>query len=134
MTADLQSDLLTIGEAAKLLKISTVTLGRWLKEGRLPAYRIGPRAVRIRRADLNALLTPHRGEVTTMKEQAATPTPLQVQTTIQPLTEEQIQRGWDAFKQSEALLQDMLARRGGVPFDESWPLIREAREEREQRL
>ncbi len=58
MTADLDGELLTIAEAAKLLKVSTVTLGRWLKQGRLPAYHVGPRAVRIRRQDLAALLTP----------------------------------------------------------------------------
>lgn len=51
-------ELLTIPEAARLLKVSTVTLGRWLRAGRVPSYRVGPRAVRIRRADLDALLTP----------------------------------------------------------------------------
>ncbi len=58
MAADLDSELLTIAEAAKLLKISTVTLARWLKQGRLPAYHVGPRAVRIRRQDLAAMLRP----------------------------------------------------------------------------
>ena len=50
------ADLLTRAEAAKLLKVSPVTISRWLKQGRLPAYRLGPRAVRIRRADLEGLL------------------------------------------------------------------------------
>jgi excisionase family DNA binding protein len=58
MAADLGSELLTIAESAKLLKVSPVTLGRWLKQGRLPAFHVGPRAVRIRRQDLAALLTP----------------------------------------------------------------------------
>ena len=126
MSADLHSDLLTIGEAARLLKVSTVTVQRWLKQGRLPAYRVGPRAVRIRRQDLAALLTPARrteGEAT----------PAQLQTTIRPLTKEEIQRGLETLKRSQELIAEMLAERGGVPFDESWPLIREERERRSER-
>ena len=56
------------------------------------------------------------------------------QTTVRPLTNAEVQRGWDAFHATEGLLAEQLARRGGVPFDASWPLIREAREEREQRV
>ncbi|CAA9580482.1 MAG: hypothetical protein AVDCRST_MAG49-4711 [uncultured Thermomicrobiales bacterium] len=52
------SDLLTIPEAAEVLKVSAVTVSRYLKQGRLPAFRVGPRAVRIRRADLDRVLLP----------------------------------------------------------------------------
>lgn len=51
-------ELLTVPEAAELLKVSAVTVSRWLKQGRLPAYRVGPRAVRIRRADIDRILAP----------------------------------------------------------------------------
>lgn len=51
-------DLLTIAEAADLLRVSTVTIKRWLKQGRLPAYHVGPRAIRLRRADLAAVMRP----------------------------------------------------------------------------
>src|SRR5712691_8866958 len=44
---DLGAELFTVAEAAKLLKVSTTTLHRWLKQGRLHAYRVGPRAVRV---------------------------------------------------------------------------------------
>jgi len=54
----MDSDLLTIPEAAAVLKVSPVTISRWLKQGRLPAYRMGPRAVRIRRDDLTDVLKP----------------------------------------------------------------------------
>jgi excisionase family DNA binding protein len=53
-------DLLTVPEAAAVLKVSPVTVSRWLRQGRLPAYRLGPRAVRIRRADLQAVFAPAR--------------------------------------------------------------------------
>ncbi len=54
----MDGDLLTIPEAAATLKVSPVTIARWLKQGRLPAYRMGPRAVRIRREDLIEVLKP----------------------------------------------------------------------------
>jgi excisionase family DNA binding protein len=53
-----EDDLLTIPEAAATLKVSPVTISRWLKQGRLTAYRLGPRAVRIRRDDLVEVLKP----------------------------------------------------------------------------
>ena len=55
-----EADLLTVPEAAAALKVSPVTVSRWLRQGRLPAYRLGPRAVRIRRADLQAVFAPAR--------------------------------------------------------------------------
>lgn len=54
-------DLLTVPEAAAVLKVSPVTVSRWLRQGRLPAYRLGPRAVRIRRSELAAVFSPARG-------------------------------------------------------------------------
>ena len=54
MTTNADLDLLTIAEAAKLLKVSTITVHRWLKGGRLPAHHLGPKTVRIRRIDLRA--------------------------------------------------------------------------------
>lgn len=53
-----RNDLLTIPEAADMLRVSAVTVSRWLKQGRLPAYRVGPRAVRIRRVDIDQVLAP----------------------------------------------------------------------------
>ncbi len=50
--------LVTMREAAELLKVSPVTIKRWLKQGRLRAYHVGPRAIRIKQEDLQALLTP----------------------------------------------------------------------------
>ena len=54
----MDEELLTIPEAAAALRVSPVTIARWLKQGRLPAYRMGPRAVRIRRDDLTVVLRP----------------------------------------------------------------------------
>lgn len=59
-------DLLTIAEAAEILKVSTVTLSRWRRQGRLPTLKIGPRAVRIRRADLDRISQPYSGPVSSL--------------------------------------------------------------------
>ena len=50
----------SIPEAAEALSISLATAYRWAREGTLPgAFRAGPGAVRVRTADLLALLAPH---------------------------------------------------------------------------
>ena len=50
-------ELLTIQETAALLKLSPVTIRRYVASGRLPAVKVG-RAVRIRREAVDGLLTP----------------------------------------------------------------------------
>ncbi len=55
--------VLTAREAAAELGVSLATVRRRVADGSLPAYRLGNRpgaAVRIRRADLDALLVPSR--------------------------------------------------------------------------
>lgn len=49
-------DLLTVEQAAQLLRTSRQTVRRRIADGSLPALRIPPRSVRIRRGDLEALL------------------------------------------------------------------------------
>jgi excisionase family DNA binding protein len=39
-------DLLTVGEVAELLRVSTLTIKRWGKRGKLPAIRINSRGDR----------------------------------------------------------------------------------------
>lgn len=47
-----QMDWLTVAEAAKEARVSEKTIRRWYRSGRLPVDRLGPRLVRVRRADL----------------------------------------------------------------------------------
>ena len=49
---------LTSDEAAARLKITRRTLDRWRADGLVTAYRMGPRSVRFRCDELDALLTP----------------------------------------------------------------------------
>ena len=128
-------DLLTTAEAAKLLKVSPVTISRWLKQGRLPAYRLGPRAVRIRRTDLDSLLSPaYDEEHLPMSPVAYEPDPQEIDdeliASIEPLSDREVEELRAAMESARELREHMLAERGGRPLPPSWPLIREAREER----
>jgi len=46
---------LTIKQAAASKAVSTKTIRRWIALGLLPAERLGPRLIRIRAADLEAV-------------------------------------------------------------------------------
>lgn len=46
VTIDTLPDLLTIGEVARLLRVSPLTVKRWGKNGKLPAIRINSRGDR----------------------------------------------------------------------------------------
>ncbi len=50
-------ELLTVDETARLLKVTQITVRRFIAEGRLPAVRVG-RAVRVRREALDQLIKP----------------------------------------------------------------------------
>ncbi len=50
--------LLTLEDVAERLGVHIRTLHRFVADGRLPAYRIGPRLVRIRTSDVEAFLEP----------------------------------------------------------------------------
>jgi len=60
--ANQDADLLTVREVAQQLRVDDTTVRRWIKNGVLEAitlpHRGARQAYRIRRATLNALLTP----------------------------------------------------------------------------
>jgi excisionase family DNA binding protein len=49
---------ISLDAAAEQIGVSKRTIRRLVADGRLPAYRVGSRVVRIDSADLDALLTP----------------------------------------------------------------------------
>lgn len=53
---DINESYLTVAEVAALLKLNQQTVRNWIDQGSLPALRVG-RRVRIRRSDLDRLLT-----------------------------------------------------------------------------
>jgi excisionase family DNA binding protein len=74
---DRDADYVTVPEAAALLGVSSSTIWRWIANGNLPAYRVGPRFVRVRRTELSALIRPVRpsGVATPAKEQSVSDRP-----------------------------------------------------------
>jgi excisionase family DNA binding protein len=51
-------ELLTQLQVAELLKVTVPTVRAKIGSGELPAYRLGQRVVRVRRGDVDRLLTP----------------------------------------------------------------------------
>jgi excisionase family DNA binding protein len=45
-------------EAARELRVSPSTVWRWIEAGTLPAQRVGPKVIRIRRDDLERMIRP----------------------------------------------------------------------------
>ncbi len=127
-------DLLTMAEAAEALKVSQVTVARWLKQGRLPSYRLGPRAVRIRRADLVAVLSPATREMLQALAPSSAPEAVQV-VPVEPV-EAMPDSGQrlETMRQAEALRERILARRRGVALPGSAEEVERAREKRGKRL
>lgn len=50
-----ERDYYTVAEAAKMLNVSHSTVWRWIRAGKLPAFRIGSRNLRVRQRDLENL-------------------------------------------------------------------------------
>lgn len=50
------SPLLSLGETAEHLGMGISSVHRLVASGKLPAYRVGPRLVRVRMSDVDALL------------------------------------------------------------------------------
>ena len=48
----------SLDEAAEHLGVTTKTIRRYIARGILPAHRFGPRLIRVRLSDLDALVTP----------------------------------------------------------------------------
>ena len=125
ITHESSSDLLTVSEAAAELRVSQPTIRRWIAALRLPAVRIGGRAIRIHRTDLRRLEEPtHVRRPMTMEELAPYILPQPDPT----MSEEEL------MAEIQTINERILARRGGVPLPPSLPLIHEARRERDERL
>jgi excisionase family DNA binding protein len=122
----LEEEYLTVAEAAAHMRVAPSTIRRWIRQGDVPAYRIGRRRVALRRADLSGLIAPARPD----------PEPVRVATdgTNYKLTPEQKERSLAALERARQQRREILARRGGVPFRSSEEIIHEMRDERDRQL
>jgi excisionase family DNA binding protein len=122
-------EYVTVAQAAALLHVNPSTIRRWIRQGDVPAYRVGQRRVALKRADLAGLIRPaHAGE-----EQADEPVRVE-RLQIPRLTPEERRRGLAALDEAERLQRAILARRSGKPFPPSWEALNELRDERSRQL
>jgi excisionase family DNA binding protein len=125
----IDEEYLTVAEAAALLRVAASTIRRWIRQGDIPAYRIGKRRVALRRADVNTLIAPVRPE--------AVPSHYEIHTDpgeIRKLTPEEVRRGLDALERLKQINKKIMAERGGKPLRPSLEIIHEMCEERDRQL
>lgn len=122
-------EFVTVAEAATLLRVAPSTVRRWIREGDVPAHRIGRRRVALRRADLASLITPAR-PATEAKSNATVGDPV----VGRRLTPEEQQRALEALDRARRHAAETRARRGGKLFPPSWITINEQRDERTRQL
>ena len=58
MTHNTKHDYYTVPEAARMLSVSSSTVWRWVKSGKLRAFRVGDRSIRIKSVDLETIISP----------------------------------------------------------------------------
>ena len=56
VTSGTDETFLTVGDVAELLRLNQQTVRNWIDRGELPAVRVGPRRVRIKRSDLDRFI------------------------------------------------------------------------------
>ena len=129
-----QDEFVTVSEAAKALRVSVPTIKRWLKDGRIPAYHLGHRYIRIRRTDLTRVFTPMREEVSRVPDRPQVElAPIPTTLTVKPLTAAQIAQLDKAIRGTQEVIDMIRARRNGEPLAPSWPILHEIREDRARR-
>ncbi len=124
----LEKEFLTVTEAATLLRVAPSTVRRWIRQGDIPAYRLGPRRVGLKREDLSVVIAP----VGKDSEEVHSATDIE-RIKHRKLTLEEKQRGLEAMERLQRTVQAISARQGG-PFPSSLAIIHEMREERDRQL
>ena len=128
MAQQLEDDFYTVAEAARVLRVSVSTVWRWIDSGRLPAYRVGQRRIRIRTQDLRTIVRPFREGARARR--AGRTEPIELVPMFPTEAEDQMA----VIEKLRAFQEEILARRGGKLFPPSWIDINEAREERSREL
>jgi excisionase family DNA binding protein len=121
-------DYLTVAEAATRLRVAPSTIRRWIRQGDLPAYRLGRRRVGLKRGDLERLVTPVTpADYTNQMSRITT-------TEVRRFTDEERQRGLELMDELERMAKAITAERGGKLFSPSWEILAEQREARTRQL
>ena len=121
-------DLVSVKDAARLLRVSESTIWRWINEDLLPSYRVGRKRVYLKRAELTPLLRPARAKGGDMAEQE------RERLHLFPMNPQR-RPGVDPVKQALVLQAKLRAKYGDQRRGpEAWQDINEMREERSREL
>src|SRR5438093_4757229 len=125
-TAVEERDYLTPAEAARQLHVSVSTIWRWIEKGKLPAYRVGARSIRIKKPDLSKVVTPVKEGTLIVR--------FPVKGTLRVELPLESVRGNDFLERAQRLREAILRDRNGVPLPDSADDLRAAREERSREI
>lgn len=64
-----EKELLTVSEICEAYGLHPNTVRSYYRSGQLPAVNLGPRMIRIRRSDIEQLLTPYRADASVWARQ-----------------------------------------------------------------
>jgi excisionase family DNA binding protein len=123
-----EPELCTVREASVMLRVSKATIWRWIDAGRLPALRLGPRTVRLRRGDVRRLAS------TEARQPIAERLPRGLDPAYVVHTGAQEESADELIGRLRRLQEEIVAGHGGNLFGDSVELVREVRREAAERL
>lgn len=121
----------TVAQAAQHLKVSHSTVWRWIEAGTLPAHRVGPKAIRIMKRDLKKIIHPANEKEGKPSRETTTDSTSRLRRT---LTDQEARRRLMVLQKLTASRAQLRASHGGVAMPSSVELIRQSREELDERL
>lgn len=120
-------DLVSVRDAARVLRVSESTVWRWINEDLLPSYRVGRKRVYLKRRELTPLLRPARQKGGDMAEKERERLNLVPMAPRRP--------GIDPVEQALTLRAKLRAKYGDQRSGpEAWEDINEARDQRTRDL
>jgi excisionase family DNA binding protein len=96
MSTTTNRDYYTVAEAAERLNVSHSTVWRWIRSGKLPAYRVGSRNIRIKQSELDKMVE----EVHTEPDWEHMSFEERRRFLLRPPTEEELKRRREAYERT----------------------------------
>jgi excisionase family DNA binding protein len=138
-------DLLTVPEAAALLRVATITVRRRIADGSIKAVRVG-KGLRIPREALERFIEPVGPDdplrvaeppapaYGTSTQEAVYLSDILTARQAMKLTPEEKQRATQAIEEARQALEEEHKQRGGKPWPSSWRVINRERDKRTRHL
>jgi excisionase family DNA binding protein len=123
-TPEAMRNLVSIKDAAVLLRVSESTIWRWIKDGTLPSHRVGPKRVFVSQRDISEMIRPQR----------PANIPEEVWNRLNVVHISTPPPGVDPFARAWARLQEHIKEHGPLTGPEAWEDINDARDERSREI